>query len=973
MFAITALLAAATAAPLPSAGDFDATFKTAPPNIVFLLDRSSAMSDDCWGEPCIDRARGAVESLVQRTDWAHFAAVGTASSPEDNTFTPIAPLGSSRASLLAALDDITPGSDVRNLGEALASLSLDELAAAPGDDGEAPICADCQDTHVVVITAGRPRHDEHPAASAWLNEAYYWDVRCDTNGDWSADYISDWGCRYDNVVSAVYDIDLRSDLAGSQRIVTHTISLGLDETWATRWLFANASYRTDNEGLYATVGSWGGLDEALANVTDAIRGGMTATSAPTLAVDGDRLLYAWYDTEDGAPLAKGHLRAFEIGVNPQDPSYYGRLTYSGPESLGGALWDAGELLAERKVGSRELNEGDRDGAGRRDIYTFVPEFMSLDSQLGLVKEASRDGRMSFDGAMVDTLASEPWALDLLVPSGSAELDEPWDMDGDYDVDHDDLQSMVDFVRGVPWARFRYLYQPRGAWRLGPAPGVAPTILRPRDGRYSADPTYRRFLSAIESSGAPTVGLLAANDGMLHAFDMADGQELWAWIPATLLYRERGTEWSGLVADLAQRGQVSLFEGTPTIEDVWIDLDGDGKKRCFTLDDCEWRRVALTTMGRGGSAVLALDITNPAGPRFLWEHANVLDEQADGYISAQPVIVNMLDDADADGYNEDIWTAIWPGGVAPPASLSAALHDASEPTVHFRPLRDDFWRSPGDDFRSHVMKSRYDIRGDNHHPGVGVDIDGDLRAEGGYISGTPALVDLDADGDVDAAYVTVTDSSGDSPASHLYKLLLNKTEPASPTWCDMGEVLGGDDLPAEVHYAVTASWMQDGTLGLYLGTGSPFDGASQREGAFVAVVDVYPWSCATTAPICGEDGRLPLDAGERLTTDPVVFDGVTYFSTWVADPSGCGRGEGRIYALEYDSCLPAMDEDGDGYTTPFLVVDEYPSSLVVSDQGTIFYATAMPDLSYEGASAVGELRNALDPFNRVSTLTLREIF
>jgi len=972
MFVLAALLASAAAAPLPSAGDFDATFKTEPPNIIFLLDLSSEMAQDCWGEPCIERARDAVETTVHRTSWARFAAVGTASAPDDNTFTPIAPLGSSHQSLLAALDEVSTGSDVRNLGEALAALGVDALSVPPADGEEGAICADCQDTHVVVITAGRPRHDEHPAISAWLDNTLYWDVRCDTSGEWIDTYISDWGCQYDNVVSELYDADLRSDLADSQRVVTHTISLGLDETWATRWLFANASYRTNSEGLYATVGSWGGLDEAMASVIDAIRGTLTATSAPTLAVDGDRLLYAWYETGDDAPLAKGHLRAFEIGTNPHDPTYYGRLTYSGPDALGGALWDAGQQLSERDAWSGEYNEGDRDGAGVRDIYTFVPEFMSLDDDLPLIKEAKRDGRMGFDGAMVKTLASEPWAMELLLPAGEAELDDPWDMNGDFTVNHFDLQALVDFIRGVPYAQFRYLYALRGEWRLGPAPGVAPTILRPRSGRFSADPTYRRFLRALEDSGAPEIGLLAANDGMLHAFDMDDGEELWAWIPATLLYRDRRVEWAGLVADLAQHGQVSLFEGTPTIEDIWIDLDGDGQKRCFSIDDCEWRRVALTTMGRGGAAVLALDITDPSAPRFLWEHANVMDDRADGYISSQPVIVNLLDDADSDSRDEDIWTAIWPGGVAPPASLSEDTNAAAEPTVHFRALRDDYWRSPTDDFYSHIMNARYDIRGDNHHPDSGLDIDGDMRAEGGYIASSPALIDLDSDGDVDAAYLTVTDSS-DGAASHLYKLLLNKANPAAPTWCPLGEITGADDLPAEVHYAVTASWMQDGSLGLYFGTGGPFDGSSQREGAFVGVIDYTPWSCGEVAPICGEDGRFSLEAGERLTTDPVVYDGVTYFSTWVADPSGCGRGEGRIYALTFDTCDAAMDEDGDGYTTPFLVVDEYPSSLAISDQGTIFYATAMPDLTLEGASAVGELRNAMDPFNKVNTIALREVF
>lgn len=969
---LLALAAAHAAEPLPASSDFDAAFKTAPPNVIFLLDLSEEMGGDCWGAPCIDRARDAIAGVVERTGWARFAAVGTALDAADDGFTPIAAPGSSHEALLDALDAAQPTSTVRNLAESLAALGAEVLSTSePLDSGYAPICADCQETHVVVMTAGRPLDDYSPMVQTWLGSTGNWDVHCDSAGEWTSGYSSDWGCRYDNVVHYLYNKDLRGDLAGDQRVITHTVSLGRDETWATRYAFANASTLTDSRGQYVEVGYWGGMDSALAQIMESVRGELEAVSAPTLAVDGDRLLYAWYQTEAGAPLAEGHLRAYEIGVNPADPETYARVTYSGPDALDGALWDAGERLSWRPAASGELNEGDRDGDGARDIYTFFPELLRLSGGLDMADDVDDLHRVDFDASLVKSLAYDRELLDLLIPTGGTTLDDPWDMNQDYSVDYRDLQALVDFARGVPEARFRYLPQTRGDWKLGPAPGTSPVILRPRNNTFSADPTYRRFLRLIEASGAPEVGLLAANDGMLHAFDMADGDELWAWIPGSLLYRERGADWAGILADLAQRGQVSLFEGTPTVEDVWIDLDGDGMKRCAALDGCEWRRVALVGMGRGGAAVLALDVTDPTSPSFLWEHANVVDGDASGFGMAPPVVVNLVD-ATEDGPAVDTWTAIWSGGAALPEGVGERARSLTEPTVSYRAVADDLWADPRDSFFDHVVSGRYDFRGDNHHPYQGTeDVDGDLRDERGAVAGTPAMVDLDADGDVDVGYVAVTDLSGAEPESTLFKMILDPHHPDQPEWCELGAIEGGSGQPDEAHFAVTASWMSDGTLGLYLGTGTPFDGPDQDRGAFIGLVDHAPWSCAEPTPICGDEGRFVLDKGERLTTDPVVYDGVIYFTTWVADASGCGRGEGRIYGLSYDTCDEAMDADNDGYTDPFLVVKDYPSSLVISDQGTLFYATASPDLSR--SSAVGEIRNAVDPFNRVRTMLVGEVF
>ena len=93
------------------------------------------------------------------------------------------------------------------------------------------------------------------------------------------------------------------------------------------------------------------------------------------------------------------------------------------------------------------------------------------------------------------------------------------------------------------------------------------------------------------------------------------------MPAYLLYRAPGEDWSGRLLDLMWYGRTFLFDGSPVVEDVWIDSDDDNVK---ATDGSEWRRVVVVQQGKGGPVTLALDITDTQDPRFLWEQTNTSD-------------------------------------------------------------------------------------------------------------------------------------------------------------------------------------------------------------------------------------------------------------------------------------------------------------------------------------------------------------
>lgn len=118
---------------------------------------------------------------------------------------------------------------------------------------------------------------------------------------------------------------------------------------------------------------------------------------------------------------------------------------------------------------------------------------------------------------------------------------------------------------------------------------------------SVTPSYADF-KAQKSNRAPVV-YVAANDGMLHAFDAAvpgtGGKELWAYVPRMLFGNLRQ------LADSQYRVKHRFYvDGTPTVADVVM--------------DGAWRTVLVGGLNAGGRGYYALDITDPEKPTALWE-------------------------------------------------------------------------------------------------------------------------------------------------------------------------------------------------------------------------------------------------------------------------------------------------------------------------------------------------------------------
>jgi type IV pilus assembly protein PilY1 len=160
--------------------------------------------------------------------------------------------------------------------------------------------------------------------------------------------------------------------------------------------------------------------------------------------------------------------------------------------------------------------------------------------------------------------------------------------------------------------FRSRQNKSGAWTpLGDVINASPAYVHAPPFKY-VDAGYAAFRAAKATRDA--VVYVGANDGMLHAFKVTDGSEMWAFVPTQVMPNLYN------LADKAYEGAHRYFvDGNPVVADVY--------------DGTNWRTILVGGFNAGGRGYYALDITDPTTPKGLWEYT-----EADlGYTYGDPVI------------------------------------------------------------------------------------------------------------------------------------------------------------------------------------------------------------------------------------------------------------------------------------------------------------------------------------------------
>ncbi|WP_105101916.1 pilus assembly protein [Microbulbifer pacificus] len=436
----------------------------------------------------------------------------------------------------------------------------------------------CQKSFMVALTDGEPTSDD--SISDHLKG---YDYNCSGNPG---------GCtssEMDDVIKALYDIDLRPDLKEpdgtpvKHNIISYIIGFandGLTETDVMKnagKLGGGGVYTADNAAELKVT-----FNQIISKV-HAIVGSSSSVAFNSTSLEADSAIYAAkFDSGDWS----GELSALAIDSA-------GNISTT-------ASWEAGTIL-------------DQTAPSTRTLLTYKPG----------------TGGVAFTAAGLDFTGSD----------GDTELDLNINTSTGVSVADNRASERVDYLRGdrTKEGNGSNEFRQRSS-RLGDIVNSTPVYVGEPVGKwenaeFAEASSYAAFKSG-KASRTPMV-YVGANDGFLHGFNASTtgtdaGKELIGYLPSVLSSTE--TE-LGLHALTSQNYLHKYYvDGTPTVGDAYI--------------NSAWKTVLVGGLGGGGKGYFALDITNPAsftaanaGSLVLWEFTDSSNSNL-GYSYSRPQIGRM---------------------------------------------------------------------------------------------------------------------------------------------------------------------------------------------------------------------------------------------------------------------------------------------------------------------------------------------
>ncbi len=180
-----------------------------------------------------------------------------------------------------------------------------------------------------------------------------------------------------------------------------------------------------------------------------------------------------------------------------------------------------------------------------------------------------------------------------------------------------------------------------------------------------DESYNLFRTKPEIANRPSVLYVGSNDGILHAFSthkqiinythsktgtliqrtLEAGEELWGFIPPYVLSSLHN----------ATKSHTWTVDGTPYVREIFYRrLPGQEPNEDL------YHTIMILPLGKGGGAYIALDISDPFNPIFLWQFAS---EQQIGQTLGAPALLQVL--ININGHLEERAMTMLPGGYKPP--------------------------------------------------------------------------------------------------------------------------------------------------------------------------------------------------------------------------------------------------------------------------------------------------------------------
>ena len=165
---------------------------------------------------------------------------------------------------------------------------------------------------------------------------------------------------------------------------------------------------------------------------------------------------------------------------------------------------------------------------------------------------------------------------------------------------------------------------------------------------SSTTAYATFTST-NASRTPAL-FVGANDGMLHAFNANNGDEIFGYIPSWM-----GTKLAALTSKTYTSNHQAYVDGTPAVAEAQVGSAGTAS---------DWKTVLVSATGAGGSGVFALDVTDPStfsASKVMWEFTRADDADL-GYVVGRPHIHKLRTSAPGATTATYRWFAVVASGV-----------------------------------------------------------------------------------------------------------------------------------------------------------------------------------------------------------------------------------------------------------------------------------------------------------------------
>lgn len=364
---------------------------------------------------------------------------------------------------------------------------------------------------------------------------------------------------FDNsVINVAYHLatnDARPAMQDPQSVYTYTI--GFTTAGDANTVLSQTA--ANGKGQFFPANNYDELLDVFDKIIGAIAEQTTnfaAFTAPKLTTIGDdyKGYVASFIPRKASAMWEGEVKCYGLDAN-------GDFLLNPNGTLKSPLWEAGEQLSDNDPSAR-------------DIFTFfdgtLQEFKSSNTDitnemLGLGTGATEDAKRH---RIITILRGEEDA--------AVGISYPYNRTG---------------TSGSP---------KEGPSRLGDIFHFQPLVIgEPLKWRSAQDESFGKFYDLYKDrKKAVYVG---ANDGMLHCFDSASGNELWAFLPPVLLKK---------IKALGLEEQHEYYvDGQAVAQELKINDNEDASS---------WKTIMVFGLGRGGSGYYALDVSDPEAKTFRWE-------------------------------------------------------------------------------------------------------------------------------------------------------------------------------------------------------------------------------------------------------------------------------------------------------------------------------------------------------------------